>query len=384
MGYDRLEEMRREERTRNLILVGVAGAGVLVLAAIYLMSVTSDGPEAALEQKMSEAPSIAEERVAEPENEPVVESRAAEAEVVAEAEAVAEESVSVEATEAREAAAVRGMVVRKGHNTPVRRLRLALVDDEGAEAAATRTGGDGCFSFKHVADGKYYLQTKSENFSHRRYPIVVAGESSEDIRFEVLPRPPRVDLPRYSAFRPDEQVAAIDVGVFRFGKVDYSVYKLDLSGSFINAASFEDVLKADVSSLEPVESFERRYSYSVAFSEESEKLILDTSAAGLYLVEARAGNDSFRGLVSLGSLDVVTTQSGSRLEVMVLGLGDGRPSALVKASNEGLLIVEGETDVSGKFVIELGRFRSCELMVSDGSSFVYATTEVEPKVLASR
>ncbi|HUX07424.1 MAG TPA: carboxypeptidase regulatory-like domain-containing protein [Acidobacteriota bacterium] len=385
MGYDRLEQMRREERMRNLVLLGAVCAVVLLLAGLYLVSLPSGRQAVSPERSISDAAPIAEERIAEPEAEQVVETPVAEQEApAAVAESVAEETVSAETVEAPEQVAVGGIVLRRGHNTPVRRLRLALVNDEGVEAATTRTGADGSFSFEGVADGKYHLQTVSGNFSYRRHPVVVAGGAAEEIRFDVLPRAPRVDIPRYSAFRPDEQVAAIDVGVFRFGRIVYSVYKLDLSGSFINAASFDDILSADVSTLESLEQFERRYDYDVPFSQESERLVLDASDPGLYLVEARAGSDSFRGLVSLGSLDVVTTQSGSRLEVLVLGLGGGTPSALVKASSDGLLIGEGETDAGGKFVIELGRFRSCELMVSDGSSFYFAATEIEPKVLASR
>jgi hypothetical protein len=391
MTFDALERMRREERTQRLVLIAALAVAALLMGLLYVSTQLSGSRSAAVEPAGNDP--VRETRAVAPTDEkPIAEPDAASSRespetAVQESENLASAvRVEGEAEDSgiADADVVAGIVLRKGHNTPVRRLRLVLTGEGGEEAATARTDNDGAFRFAGLPPGKYHLHTVSGNFDYRPLPLVVGKEPVRDIRFAVLPKPPSVNLPRYSAFRPGKEIPEIEVTIFRYGQVSYRVYKLDLAGLFINAASFDDLLRADVSDLDPLESLERGYSYSVAFSEESGRLSLDVSESGLYLLEASAGRETYRGLVSISPLDIVTTQSGSRLDVLVLGLGEGNLSALVKASKEGLLIGEGGTDAAGKFSLELGRHRDCELMVSDGLSLVFSTAELKPAALASR
>ena len=390
-----LNRMRKEERVQKWMLIISVCSAALVMLVLYLSSIPGEsparsaGPAAATDQQPvesgleplsspTEEETVTTEAVAETE---AVETLATSAAV---GEDEAPEAETLTGSTVPEAGTVSGIVLRKGHDTPVRRLRLQLVDAQGEEVAACRSATDGTFLFKDIAPGKYYLKTISENFNYRRRPLVVGEEPVSGVRFQVLPNPPVVKIPRYSRFNPASELPSVGVNVFRFGKVAYRIYKLELAESFLNVISLDDLLNSDVSKLVPLETFDREYSYSVSFSERSDSIDLDVSKEGLYLVEAEAGGDSFRGLVSLGSLDLVTTQSGSTLQVMVLGLGSGGPTAMVKVAGEGLLCGEGSTDASGMFMVNLERRGVYEVLVSDGTSFAWALAEHKPTSLALR
>ena len=375
MEFDTLSRMRREGRRQQLMLLISLAVGALLMLALYFYANAERTPVAAegpvVQAAAQQPPQRASEQVA-------VE------EVAEEPAAAVEESEPAGLETAAEDDTVAGIALRKGHNSPLRSLRLQLVDESGEVAATTRTGHDGTFRFAGLAAGKFYLETVSENFSHRKRPLIVGEGSQTGLRFEVLPNPPSVGFARYSHFKPGVELPSIEARVFRFGSVDYSLYKLELARSFINVVALDDLLAADVSGLEPVSRLERSYTYSVSFSERSDEIDFDVAEAGLYLLEARAGRERFRGLVSIGTLELVSKLNGSALEVIVLGLGGGTPDALVKVNQNGVLMGEGSTNAAGIFSVELGRRGVYEVLVSDGSSFAWAQADARPQTLAAQ
>ena len=382
MDLDTLNRMRSEGRRQQLMLLISLTIGALVMLALYFYAQNARTPAAA-EEPLAQA--VARETLTPVEQQASVDEAAED--VYGASGEIADspiEQISIEPGTEPGDDAVAGIALRKGHNTPLRSLRLQLVDESGEIAATTRTDRDGMFRFADVAPGKYYLETMSENFSHRKRPLMVGDGNLEKIRFEVLPSPPSVGFPRYSRFKPGVELPAIEATVFRFGSVDYSLYRIELAQSFINVVALDDLLAADVSGLEPVSRLERSYTYSVSFSEQSDEIDFDVTNPGLYLLEAKAGRESFRGLVSISSLELVSKLNGGTLEVVVLGLGGGNPEAVVKVNQGGVLLGEGSTNAAGIFSVALERRGLFEVLVSDGSSFAWAQAESRPQTLAAQ
>lgn len=390
MDVNSLNQFRREGLVQRLLIVAtVLGIGLLFLV-INLFSSFFAQPrsgEPAIEERQPVATSPQESMSAAatedadnvsyestPENSvtPLSEEQT---EYVEEPTIVAATEIVETTTEAanKDHDIVAGIAIRSGHNTPLRSLRLRLINSGGKQVAVTRTGRDGSFAFSKIATGKYYLETVSENFSHRTKPIIVSDSAPSEVSFEVTPNAPAVKLPEYVEFRWGSEVPNLEVKIFRFSKVSYKLFQLRLSESFVNVTSVNDMLGADVSELSPLDEFSRRYTYSVSFSELTDKIDFDLDSPGLYLLEARAGTDSFRSLISVSELKVVTTQSGSILQVLVMGLATGaaQPSALVKAVQNGRMLSEYSTNSSGMVSVDFISDDVLELLVSDGRSFVY-------------
>ena len=276
---------------------------------------------------------------------------------------------------------VAGVALRGGHGTPLPSLPLRLVDRAGEEVATTRTGADGAFAFRGLAPGRYYLETARRNFTYRRLPLAVAEAPVTGLRFEIRPDDPSVSLPRYLEFAHRSEVPRLELEVFRFGRVNYSLYRLDLGESFVNVASIDDLLETDLRGEVPLESFTRSYAYAVPFSVAGDRLDFDLASPGLYLLEARVGTRAFRGLVSLSSIAISTAQAGPTLTLAVRGRGNGaaQPGVLVKAVQGGRLLCEAGTDSNGVLNIDFQRPGTVELLVSDGNSFAFAAVEYRPR-----
>jgi hypothetical protein len=376
MELEVLAKMRREARGQKILLL----ITFLVVSAVFLLfhlaslSVErSDDMEAAGQQPGSPAePPVRVEQITEPKG---GEQEAVAADAVLEAAAAAKENAPVANLEGNDplsgnACTISGVVLRKGHDTPVRSLRLRLVAESGKEAAVVRAGADGSFIIKAIEKGRYLLHTVSENFTYQPLPVTVAEIPLEGLRFEVQPNPPAVSVPRYIQFLDKDRRPSVTVGVFRFGSVDYKLFRLNLAELFNRVTTLEEILATDTSALEPVQSFRRSYSYPVAFTELSESLDFQLDEPGLYLLEASAGGRTFQGLISFGSLELAAHRKGDSLEVRVLG--DGGPGSIVKVIQDGRLIEQGPADFSGLFNAACGQGKALELMVSNGTRFGYA------------
>ncbi len=388
MISDQFKRMRQEAlMQRILIFASVAGV-VLLIVIVNVFSYLGSGPATenrASPARAAEAPRATSAPAATGLENPT-------ATVASEAADSAGASISPDPPRENAAPAdaprsglVAGVAVRAGHGTPLRSLPLRIVDRAGEEVAATQTGADGAFAFRGLAPGRYYLETARQHLTYRRQPLVVADSAVTGLRFEIRPDDPSVTLPRYLEFAHRSEVPRLDAEVFRFGRVNYSLYKLDLGGSFVNIASIDDLLETDLRGEVPLESFTRHYSYAVPFSVADDRLDFDLASPGLYLLEARVGTRAFRGLLSLSSIGISTAQAGPTLTLAVRGRSDGaaQPGVLVKAVQDGRLLCEASTDSNGVLNIDFQRPGTVELLVSDGNSFAFATVEYRPRI-ASR
>lgn len=381
MDIDAIKKLRSEACRQKLMLtVTVAGTSLLVLL-FYLSTLFSGMTDPVVKEKSAEAegpPSQAdsaekhavEQEVEDYENE--VNEQVAES---VETELEKSDELAVKAAEA-ELGRISGVVLRKGHGTPVRRLRLMLADGEKKTIAETRSGADGGFTFANLDPGRYILRTASGNFDYAKKPILLGDSAITDVRFEVKPHRPAVKIARYSHLGSGSEMSELSVGIFRFGKVSYKLYKLNPAASFEFVTTLDDLLEAHPSEYELLHEREKTYKYSVAFTELKDTLGFDVSEHGLYLLEARGGNESFRGLISVGSLSLEASRSDSELRIRVVGAGGA--GALVKVMYQGELVGQGACDSEGMLSIPIDKKGNYELLAASGSNFAYSTSSGGP------
>jgi hypothetical protein len=373
MELETLAKMRREARDQKILLLITFVVVVTVFLLFHLASQSverSGDMEKADPQPGSRAETpVKVERTTDHAG---VRPEADAAEEVLEAAAAMENAAAAKPKEdipLPDGGSISGVVLRKGHDTPLRSLRLRLVAENGEETAAVRTGADGSFVIKGIEKGPYVLHTVSENFTYTPLPITVGEIPLKGLRFEVQPNRPAVSLPRYVQFLGDGRRPSVTVGVFRFGSVDYKLFRLDLDELFTRVTTLEEILTTDTSTLEPLQSFQKNYSYPVAFTELSESLDFQIDEPGLYLLEASAGGRTFKGLISNGSLELAARRKGDSLEISILG--NGGPGSIVKVIQDGMLIEQGPADFSGIFNVACRQGKALELMVSNGTRFSY-------------
>jgi hypothetical protein len=275
---------------------------------------------------------------------------------------------------------ISGTVLHRSYSSPLPYISLRLLSLDRSASLAARADKRGRFTFADIPPGRYNLDAESPNFVFQPKPIEVEADSVSVVRFYAQPERMQVKIPAYSEFLWPSEVPRVEVKVFRFSKVAYRLYKLDLAELFVNLASLDELLRADTTTLRSMLTMIKEYTYNVPYSEATDVLHLELPKPGLYLLEAATEDSSFRGLISFTRIKVNAVRSSNTLQASVLPTDGGlaKSPALVKALRNGRLAAEEIVDSKGMFSIDVTGTADMELLVSDGESFVYVKSETEP------